>query len=142
MARGRGRLRMTMSTRNLSGLAARFRAFDADYQKQVRKVNVAGAVTTYDLARKIMPYQTGFMHDHLRITLTDGGLGYEVGWREEEFTAEELEFYPPLVEWGTIHMDAQPSLFPANEAVRPLVRRELRAALDASIARNNRRRAA
>lgn len=142
MARGRGRMRMTMSTRNLSGLQARFRAFDAEYQQQVRKVNVAGAVTTYDLARKYMAYDTGFMHDHLRIKITDKGLGYEVGWEEADFFAEGHPFYPVWVEHGTLAMAAQPALFPANEAVRPIVRQNHRAALAASIARSNRRRAA
>jgi hypothetical protein len=47
-------------------------------------------------------YDTGFMHDHLKIMWLQNGIGAEVGWKKEDFQTPKVrfKFYPPYVEYG------------------------------------------
>lgn len=124
--------RITLSTRNTKGVIANILSADKRAQRAVRRVVREAGLQEYEIAYALCPVDTGFMQDSLRLEFQPEGLGYELGWREEDFTGAGLPFYPVYVEFGTSKMAAQPSLFPARDAVRPVfersLSRELRAA--------------
>lgn len=124
-----------MSTRNISGVAANLRSFDADLKVEVRRLAQKHGKLVQARTRELCAYDTGFMHDNVRAELTPNGYGFEVGWRDEDFTARGFAFYPIFVEFGTSKMVAQPALFPAAAEDRPKYQRDLSAAIRKSTRR-------
>lgn len=120
---------MTLSTRNLSGIAARFRAGHAAAQRNVRRVVKKTGEAAFSQAYADAPKDTTFMANHLRLAFVRDGLAYELGFRESDFEAAGLPFYPVYVIFGTRHMPARDFLFPANGDARREFRGELSAAL-------------
>jgi HK97 gp10 family phage protein len=128
-------MRMTMSTRNVKGVVANLFAADAEAQRAIRVTVDKYGHETHDLAVALCPFDTGFMQEHLHLRFTENGVGYEVGWEEQDFTDAGLPFYPVYQEFGTVKMAAQPSLFPANAYVRPRFTRALKANVRAAVTR-------
>ncbi len=126
---------LTLSTRNLSGLAARFRAYDRRFVGAVKRSVRRNADQLLDEAWHACPVDTGYMRDHIRVLITDDGLAYEVGWREEDFLDEHGAFYPLYVIFGTVHMAGRDFFFPLARQQRAKFRRELRRSWRSSIAR-------
>lgn len=126
---------MNLEVRGITGLIANVRAFDRIAQREIKSAVAQGMEETVDLTQQLCAYDTGFMHDHVRGELSEGGYTYKVGWKEEDFTAAGHPFYPPYVELGTSVSPAQPALFPAHEAMRPHVQEDVGNALRRSIAR-------
>lgn len=125
----------SLEVRGITGLIANVRAFDRVAGREIRSAVKQGAKDTADLTRQLCPVDTGFMREHVRDDLSPDGLTYTVGWKAEEFAAAGLPFYPPYVQHGTSVSPAQPSLFPAFEAMRPHVEQDVGDALRRSIAR-------
>lgn len=132
-------MRMTLSTRNLKGVVANLFAADRRAQRAITQLVRRYGVATHDLARALCPVDTGFMRSQLRLRMTEQGYGYEVGWDASDFDAAGLPFYPLFVEFGTSRMAARPSLFPAEQAIRPQFTAALRRAVREAV---ERRRAA
>lgn len=130
---------LTLSTKNLRGLAARFRAADRQLQGAVKRAVKRNGEQLLDAAWHASPVDTGYMRDHLRLDLADGGLTYEVGWRESDFTDEGLAFYPVYVIFGTVKMPARDFFFPLRDAQDAKFRAEVRRAIQNSIRRMNAR---
>ena len=128
-------MRLTLSTRNISGIAARFRARDAKVQRNVRRVVKKTGEAAYSLAYADAPKRTTFMVNQLRLDFAKDRLSYELGFREQDFTKAGFAFYPVWVIFGTRFMAANDFLFPANREARREFRQELRAALTAGWAR-------
>lgn len=128
-------MRLTLTTRNASGIAANFYAADARAQRAVRKTVRTYGVKESERVRELCPVDTGFMRSQLRLEFSEQGLAYELGWREEDFANAGLVFYPVFQEFGTVNMPAQPSLFPARDEIRPQFRDALRRDLSAAIRR-------
>lgn len=124
-------MRLTLSTRNLSGIAARFRARDVAVQRNVRRVVRRTGEAAYSLAYADAPKRTTFMASQLRLRISDDGLRYDLGFREEDFTNAGFAFYPVFVIFGTRFQAANDFLFPANREARREFRPQLRAALRA-----------
>ena len=125
----------SVEVRGTTGLIANVRAFDALAQREIKAAVRQGAEETVDLAQQLAPYDTGFMHDHIRSLLSPEGLTFTAGCFAEDFAAVGLPFYPPFVEHGTSKSPAQPFLFPAFEEIRGNIERDIGQALRTSIAR-------
>lgn len=143
--------RLTLSTRNASGIAARFYAANSAVQRETRTLMRRAGEAEHGLVREEMLalriFRTGAMYDRLRLDMQRDGLAYEVGWRARDFrrrgvpsfdaigrarrrgpgrySVESHSFYPLYVVFGTTRMPARDPLTPARMAVRPYVRREL-----------------
>lgn len=124
-------MRMTLSTRALSGLAGRFRVAEKSAHRAVRRVVKQTGEAAFSQAYADAPKDTTFMVSHLRLAFVRDGLAYELGFREEDFTAAGLAFYPVYVIFGTRYMPARDFLFPANRDAQREFRGELLAALRA-----------
>lgn len=118
-------MRMTLSTRNLSGLAGRFKAAEKRVQRNVRRVVKQTGEAAFSLAYADAPKRTTFMASHLRLAFVRDGLAYELGFRESDFERAGLAFYPVYVIFGTRFQAPNDFLFPANREAR----REFRPAL-------------
>lgn len=125
--------KMSLSTRNTSGVIANMFAADKRAVSAIKRTVRDTGFAEYSIALGLVPRDTGFMADNLTLEFLPSELGYELGWSEEDFTAAGLAFYPVFQEFGTSRMPAQPSLFPARDTVRPQfhanLRRNIRAAL-------------
>lgn len=128
-------MRITLTTRNVRATIARIHAADASAQRVIRETVRWGGEETERIVRATVPYDQGFMHDHVRTEYSNDGLRYETGWFAEDFAGAGLPFYPPFVEFGTSRAPAQPSLFPAREEVVPKFQQRLRQRLRAAIRR-------
>jgi HK97 gp10 family phage protein len=117
-----GGLQFELSTRDLTALVANFHKSDVWLQEQLRDLVRRSAEQLRDLVQQLAPYDTGFMHDHVRIYFTPSGFGFEVGWSADDFLSAGLAFYPWFQEFGTRVMMAQPSLGPASDTILPLYR--------------------
>lgn len=132
-------LRMTVGTRGLAALAANFQAADARVQRRSREIVAKYAEKQFRLTRELAPVDTGFLRSHIRKRVSDDGLAYEVGVREEDFADAGRPFYPIYLEFGTRFMSARPFVFPARDKVAPEFKRALRAELSAAIRRRGSR---
>jgi HK97 gp10 family phage protein len=119
----------TLSTKNLAQVQNGLRRYGQQALVRAKGVVQESADRTYAIAQDLCPRDTGFMAEHMRETISDSGFGYEVGFREEDFAAAGLEFYPIFTEWGTSRMAAQPCIFPAAATERPRFKRALAEAL-------------
>lgn len=110
---------------------------------EMRHATVKAGYDTHRLAYQFCPKDTWFMANHLRVEFTPEQRGFEVFWDPEDFHAEDLEFYPPFVEFGTFNSPAQPSLGPAFEVMSVHyaadISRAISKALRKAGARGNRR---
>lgn len=134
--------RMTLSTRNVRGVVANLFKVDEEAQRAIRVTVDKYGHETHALAVALCPFDTGFMQEHLNLKFTEQGLGYEVGWEEQDFLDAGLPFYPIYQEFGTTKMAAQPCLFPAHAATRPRFTRALSNNVRAAVRRRARRSAA
>lgn len=132
-------LRMTVGTRGLSALAANFQAADTRAQKRAREIVGKYAEKQFRLTRELAPVDTGFLRAHIRKRISENGLAYEVGVREEDFEGAGKAFYPVYLEFGTRFMAARPFIFPARDKVAPEFKRALRSELSAAIRRRGTR---
>jgi HK97 gp10 family phage protein len=129
---------MTVGTRNRRALAANFQAADARAQRAARKIVVKYADKQFRLTRELAPVDTGFLRSHIRQRISDDGLAYEIGVREEDFEGAGKPFYPVYLEFGTRFMHARPFIFPARDKIAPEFRRALGQELSAAIRRRGR----
>ena len=130
MARG-----FSLSTRNKAGVIANLYAADARVQSAVKRTVRDTGFAEYQIAYALCPVDTGFMQENLTLEFLPSELGYELGWRENDFISMGLPFYPIYQEFGTVKMPAQPSLFPARDTVRPEFERKLRQNIRTAIRR-------
>lgn len=128
-------MRLDLQTRNASALVANLYQWDRRFQRDVRSLVQDIGRDARAAARTIVPYDTGFMHDHLRLEFSPSGLVWSLGWLEREFAAAGLPFYPPYQEFGTLFMPAQPTLGPAARHVEEDMRIRLAELMRASAAR-------
>lgn len=135
MANPSAGVRLQLSMRNASAVAANFRAFDAVFQEDARRLVRESGEFCRELTQFFCPVDTGFMRGHVKTTYSDDGLVFETGWLESDFIDEGLAFYPPHVEFGTVKMAAQPSLGPAVEEMVPRLQRDLAIAWKRSMRR-------
>lgn len=87
------------------------------------------------IVQATVAYDTGFMHDHVRVEYTPGGYAFEGGWNANDFDAAGLPFYPPFVEFGTSRHMAQPSIEPAYYEVARRLETDLADSVARSLAR-------
>lgn len=112
-------MKLTLSTPNLSAIVANFYAYDDDVQRGARQIVEDTGSAIVAIVQSIVPVDTGFMRDHVKAVLSPSHLVVTAGWDAGDFDAAGLPFYPPYVEFGTVKMSAQPSLFPAYAVVAP-----------------------
>lgn len=130
--------RLTLRVRNAAAVVANLRAFDRRYQREVRAaVRVAGHYARTRV-QAYAPVRTGFMRRGVRTTFSDDALSYTVGWDAADFTKAGKPFYPPYQEYGTVTIAPRPSLGPGGREGAEYLRQRLRAALQASVARQRR----
>lgn len=111
-------MRFTISTRNAGAVAANFYAADLRCQVAVRRIVKRYAKRTYALTYALTPEDTGRMKRLLKMRISPSGFVYEVGWEEDDFTAEGQPFYVLYVLFGTVKMAARDVLFAPNESNR------------------------
>ncbi len=125
----------TLSTRNKAGVIANLFSAQKRSVSAIKRTVRGAGFAEYSIAYGLVPVDTGFMQDHLTLEFSPSELGYELGWKQDDFTAAGLSFYPPHLEFGTSKMAAQPSLFPARDTVRPEFQRNLRRDIRAALRR-------
>jgi HK97 gp10 family phage protein len=102
-----------LGVRNLDALVANIHRYDQVVQQEARQLVTETADDIRDLTYLLAPKDTYYMADHVRIWISPSGLGFEVGWSADDFYGIGVEFYPWFQEYGTLRMQAQPSLTPA-----------------------------
>lgn len=126
-----GEIRVTV--RNVDALVRNFFEYteelDANLRELARvyadKLEEETYQTTYVGREVDPPWHPGYMRDHIRVQFTPSGLGFEVGWSEEDTDAIGENFYFKFWQvtgWtdrkGIFHPPV-PSLQPAYEHIRP-----------------------
>lgn len=132
-------LHFELGVRNLQGLAANFHRADDEIQAGALALVRETAEDVVDLAYLIAPKRTHFLAEHIKYWLTKSGLGFEAGWRAEDFYEAGLDFYPFYVEFGTRFMAAQPSVGPAWDHNRPMFEEKMGRLMRDAIGRIGRR---
>lgn len=139
MARINNDFDVSLTVRGVEGLAANFQATNARVQRNVRDVNGRSAARLHARTVDLCPKDTFFMSEHVRTDFSAGGLTFETGWDASDFIGttdedgNERSFYPPYVEFGTMHQRAQPSLTLAYIEEEPRYKQELSEALRSAI---------
>jgi HK97 gp10 family phage protein len=128
-------LPLTFHTPQLSALVANFYASDAEIQRAARAAVKRAGDAMFEIAEALCAVDTGFMVEHMRERITEGGYAVSIGWDAADFEDAGLAFYPPFVEFGTSKMAAQPAIGPAFEIVAPEFEAELAAVVTAAIER-------
>lgn len=104
-----------LGVRNISALAANFHALEFAAISEIKNAVQKWGEETQRLTQQFCPVDTGFMREHVTLVFSPNGYAFEVGWSADDFLSAGLAFYPFFVEFGTVKMDAQPSLFPAYQ---------------------------
>lgn len=128
-------VRFDLKIRNASGVVANLHKYDALIRGEIEKEVLDSAEAVKAETQRLCAFDTGFMHDHVTAYISPGVLSYEVGWSADDFSEAGHPFYPPFLEFGTSRMPAQPALFPAYAAERPVFQRRVREAVRRAIAR-------
>lgn len=123
--------RLTFAFRNKSAIRLILGRKDQELKAGVRQEVKKSGVRLLSMSKATSPVDTGFMRDHIRLTFTPAGFGYDVGWKQSDFRAAGLAWYPPFVIYGTRRMPARPFIEIAwnrerptfTEAVKAVIRR-------------------
>lgn len=111
-------MRLTLSTKNDRGIAARFaganKAATKGAKRAVREIGEEAYARAYSAA----PKRSHFLADHLLLLPDADWLRYELGFRGEDFLEAGHDEYFIYVIFGTIYMDANDFLFPSHEAAK------------------------
>ncbi len=114
-------MRMQLSIRNVSAVIANIKPRGVRIQRAVTKRTRRAGEDVHAVAYSLCPVDTGFMQDHLVLEFTPKGLGFEIGWKEEDFFAAGLDFYPPYVVFGVEPgTDVNGRSYPGQAAQDPL----------------------
>lgn len=124
-----------LGTREFAGLAANFHRADEQLVDAIRDEARDMSERVRALTRRYAPKLTHFMEEHVRVFMSPSGLVWEVGWDATDFVEAGFAFYPWYQEFGTRHMDAQPSLGPASAELFPIYRENIATLIRASITR-------
>ncbi|MBA3341638.1 MAG: HK97 gp10 family phage protein [Gemmatimonadaceae bacterium] len=112
---------MTLKVRNVSAVIANLHAANGRIQAAARREVKQAGENMYELAYSACPVDTGFMRDNLSLEYTPKGLGFSVGWNEDDFLAAGLPFYPPYVVFGVEPgTDVNGRSYPGQAAQDPL----------------------
>lgn len=126
---------MGLSFRNQQALVANLQGADRILATEIRVIVRNAGELCREFTQALVPIDTSFMHDHVKTLYSDDGRVFETGWDEADFAAAGLAFYPIYVEFGTSKMQAQPSLYPAYQEVKPIFLADIQDAIRASIER-------
>jgi HK97 gp10 family phage protein len=116
----------------VANLHSAFRSVRRDAVKAVEKVAEAVRAEAYRRAA----YDTGFMREHIKKYISQGGLAYEVGWKASDFYGAGHPFYPFFLEYGTVNMAPRPALGPASAMGRQMLAAEITKAIQNAAARS------
>lgn len=97
-------------------------ALSTRVRKSIAEELNSGAESCVEIAKGLSPVLTGFMRDHISQT-------EEATPTHLRSVVESEADYSAFVEYGTIHMDAQPFFTPAFESARRQVNNALLRAL-------------
>lgn len=86
---------------------------EEDIVEGMREASRNAARDTRDLAFQLCPVDTERMRNSLDYELSPDELTFNVFYDPAPFIADGVAYYPPFVEFGTVNMDAQPTLLPA-----------------------------
>lgn len=111
----------------VEAIAAGVRAKEQAYEAGGKAVIERYADFTVNLTRQLAPVDEGFLRDNVKRKLIREDMGFLAGWFSEDFIAAGKPFYALHVEFGTVHMPAQPSLFPAWDSLSPTFLKDLEA---------------
>jgi HK97 gp10 family phage protein len=131
-----GRRIIDMRVTGMEGLIANIYSTDQACQAAVREAVARYGATTQALALQLVPFRTGLLYSSIRQYPTPSGLGVSVGCEPAVFAARRKPYYAPHIEYGTVHMRAQPFLGPAHRTASRMFRTELSAAIRDAINRN------
>lgn len=129
---------MSVTVRGQKALIANLYAFSHRTREQFRVVTRKNGQAIRDRTAQLAAKDTGYMARNTKVKYSPDELVFEVGWWEEDFTPNDLPFYPPYVEGGTSRQPAQPALGPAYEWGRQQYEYELREAMRYSMRRGGR----
>lgn len=116
----------------LSGFIANVRPMDAVAQVEIRKAVAENGAKQQAATEAECPRDTGYMASHTRLTFSEGGLTFNVGYSAEDFPET---FYPPFVIFGTHRMAANNFLFRVHEMLTAQNTSRVGSALRRSFAR-------
>lgn len=127
--------RFELSVQGVEGLIANIYAADPLIKDAVRQVNQRAGKTIRERTQATCAYDTGFMSEHVKDVYTPSGLAFEVGWDATDFYEAGKPPYFEFLEFGTVHMAAQPSLIPAYDEYSSTYADELGVAIREAIGR-------
>lgn len=131
-------VKLQLSFKNIGATVARIHSvYDDDVLPAARAAVAKASGRVKAITQATVPIDTAFMHDHVEEVISEDGLSFEVGWRESAFAAAGHPFYPVFVEFGTVKMQARPSLGPAYAEVKPQFQSDVSTLVRQAIARRN-----
>jgi HK97 gp10 family phage protein len=110
---------LQLSYRNIAATIARVYAIYPETIAGAKEAVQTSAETIRDRTKATVHVDTHFMQEHCEAWISNEGLTFETGWRESDFDAAGLPFYPIFQEFGTIHMAANPALSTAYAEEKP-----------------------
>lgn len=111
------------------GIIANLYATNARIHADIVALNKLWAARTKEIAREIVPFDTGRMQRSIVEEFSKMGLVFHVKYDKTVFDRDGVEYYPPWVEFGTYRMAARPTLGPAYRRASVEYAPALRAAI-------------
>lgn len=128
-------IELQLAFRNQAAIIARMYAVYPDVVAAAKVAVRESAERIRDRTKDTVRVDTHFMQEHTEAFISAEGLTFEVGWREAEFDAAGLPFYPIYQEFGTVHMSANPALSNAYAEEKPRFQAEVSRLAREAIAR-------
>jgi HK97 gp10 family phage protein len=116
---------LQLSYRNIAATIARVYSVYPETLAGARQAVAEAGERIRDRTKATVRVDTHFMQEHVESFIPPEGLTVEVGWRESDFTAADLPFYPIFQEFGTIYVPANPALSNAYAEEKPRLQAEV-----------------
>jgi len=127
-------IELKLEVRNVSAVVANLYSYDDIAQGGFRRAVKQAGQFNRDLARSNVAVRTGRTRNAIKTTYSEGGLSWRTFVDPAPFEADSEPYYPPFLEFGTEHMEADPFFFSAfieTEAIlKANVADEMRKALN------------
>jgi HK97 gp10 family phage protein len=116
---------LQLSYRNIAATIARVYSIYPETKAGARQAVAESGARIQERTKATVRVDTHFMQEHVEVFIPPEGLTVEVGWREADFTAAGLPFYPIFQEFGTVKMSANPALYNAYVEEKPHLQAEV-----------------
>lgn len=136
---GRG-ARLTFSVTNKIGMIRNIYRAVHNVDKELERALKRNGKKIQATAKALCPWRTGFMSRHIRLSFSNQGRTFEVGWYRKEFMIPKtrFRFYPPWVELGSQGRTPSLTIYRAMLTHEQDLKRDMRKAIRRGIDKSKR----